>query len=94
MTSDHAERLATWKDIAAFVALFDKPEAQLEGTCVRSIGAEKWEAHVEIGGQVYRVDVARYSRRGFPWSWEISAADVHVRGGDERTIEEVETARR
>jgi hypothetical protein len=91
MTSEYPARLEAWKDIAAFVALLDKPEAQLEGTCVRTIGAEKWEAHVDIGGTVYRVDVARYARRECPWSWEISSEGVHVRGGDERTLEEVET---
>ena len=28
---------------------------------------EKWQAHVDIGGTVYRVDVARYARRECPW---------------------------
>jgi hypothetical protein len=90
MTSEHPTRLETWKDIAAFAALFGNPEAQLEGTCVGNIGVEKWEAHVDIGGTICRVEVARYARREFPWSWEVSSEGIHVRGGDEGTIEEVE----
>jgi hypothetical protein len=35
--------------------------------------------------------VARYARRECPWSWEISAASIHVRGGDEQTLGDVET---
>jgi hypothetical protein len=88
VTREDRARLESLKDIADFAALFRAPT---KASCIWTLGPEKWQAHVEVRGTTYRIDVARYARRECPWSWEISSEGVHVRGGDERTLEEVET---